>query len=79
MRMDPGINEASESIERTPLIDPEDVPFRRRLLLLISILIVTLSLCIMEWWSGFGIECQTDTVCDCYPRGVRCWVEQQFK
>lgn len=77
--MDPRINQSSDSIDRSPSIDPEDVPFRRRVLLLMSILIVTLSLGVMEWWAGVGIECKTNAICDCYPRGVRCWMEQHFK
>ena len=57
-------------------LDPEDDLFRRRLLFVISVLIVALSLLIMEWWAGYGIECTTDLVCDCYPRGIRCWFER---
>lgn len=77
--MDPRIDQSPEIIDRTSLIDPEDVPLRRRVLLLMSILIVALSLCVMEWWSGVGIECQTNSICECYPRGVRCWVQQHFE
>ena len=54
-------------------LDPENDPFRRRLLLLISIAIVALSMLTMEWWSGVGIECTTTEICECYPRGIRCW------
>ena len=60
-------------VRMTEKIDPEDDPFRRRLLFFISVLIVGVALLIMEWWSGYGVECTTDLVCDCYPRGIRCW------
>ena len=56
--------------------DPEDIPFRRRFLLILSIVIVTISLIIMEWWAGVGVECDTHLVCDCYPRGIRCWIDR---
>ena len=57
-------------------IDPEDDPFRRRLLFILSVMIVSIALLVMEWWSGYGIECGSDLVCDCYPRGIRCWFEK---
>lgn len=59
-------------------VDPEDDPFRRRLLFLLSLLIIALSLIAMEWWSGYGIECTTDLTCECYPRGIRCWFSRHF-
>ena len=59
------------------MTDPEDDPFRRRLLLVISILIVIFALVLMEWWATFGIECtNTDPICECAPRGPRCWLER---
>ena len=59
-------------------LDPEDDPFRRRLLFLLSILIVAVSMITMEWWSGVGITCEGPAVCECYPRGIRCWFTRHF-
>ena len=61
-------------MQMDPSADPEDDPVRRRVLLLISILIVFVSLGIMEWWAGYGLQCKSDfTRCQCAPRGPICW------